>query len=132
MGYAAQPDLAARFGADELARLGGPDRIAAALADAAAEIDAILAPAYALPLAGSWPLLAAAACDLARERLYAAAAPEAVAARARAARERIAAAAEGRMALRDADGAPAPRRAATARAAGPAPAMTARSLAGLR
>ena len=105
MTYATHADLAARFGADEIdADLGAADgsqRAASALADADAEIDAMLAATYDLPLpSGAYPLLRAAACDIARLRLYDDAAPEeAVVVRARRARDRVRAVAEGRGAL---------------------------------
>ena len=90
--YAARADLEARFGADEIARLAdtgddGAARMDAALADAAAAIEAMLREAFEAPLPdGSYPLLTAVACDLARERLYDDKAPEAVTARAELAR----------------------------------------------
>ena len=55
MTYATRADMEARFGAEEALDLAGmgAGRIEAALADAAAEIDAALAAAYRLPLSGS-------------------------------------------------------------------------------
>ena len=77
MSYATKTDLQARFEREEVNDLGtdpdapGVDLTVAALADAAAEIDAVLAQAYALPLpAGTYPALTAIQCDLARARLY--------------------------------------------------------------
>ncbi len=75
MAYATRQDLEARFGPVEIENLDGdgsdPDRVAPVLADISAEIDGHLAVAYALPLpAGTYPLLTAIACDLARARLY--------------------------------------------------------------
>ena len=55
MTYATRADMEARFGAEEALDLAGMQagRIEAALADAAAEIDAALAAAYRLPLSGA-------------------------------------------------------------------------------
>ena len=118
MTYATRQDLEDRFGADEIGTLADPDsdgsdRTAAALDDAAAEIDGHVGAAYALPLpAGrSWPLLAAAACDLARARLHDESPPESVTAAADAAAERLEAVRDGEILLFDADGTEAPRRA---------------------
>ena len=77
--------MEARFGAEEALDLAGMQagRIEAALADAAAEIDAALAAAYRLPLRGvSWPRLVGIACDLARRALYDDVSPAEVTARA--------------------------------------------------
>ncbi len=66
-----------RFGGAEMAALASDpdrpavDRVAPALADAAAEIDAVLARAWDLPLpAGPWPALTRIQCSLARALLY--------------------------------------------------------------
>ena len=130
--YAARADLEARFGADEIARLAdtgddGAARMDAALADAAAAIEAMLREAFEAPLPdGSYPLLTAVACDLARERLYDDKAPEAVTARAS-----LTDIATDRTALIDAAGEVIRPRRASARAGGPAPAMTPENLQGL-
>jgi phage gp36-like protein len=86
MTYATRPDLELEFGAAELAQL--TDRVdglviddavlAHALEAADAEINVYLAAQYALPLAATTPLLVRLACDIARYRLYDAAAPEQV------------------------------------------------------
>ena len=96
MTYATRADLADRFGAGEMDLLapldegGASARADAALADASTEIDAVLAEGYDLPLpAGEYPLLKAAACDLARLRLYDEAAPDVVLRRASSARKRV-------------------------------------------
>ncbi len=75
MSYATRADLESRFGFDEIAAIAGDDdagtaKVNSALADAAAEINAVLASAYTLPLSGTYPLLTAVACDLARALLY--------------------------------------------------------------
>ncbi len=135
MPYATRADLAARFGAGEIADLApvgddGGSRAEAALADAAAEMDAALAAAYELPLPGGrYPLLAAVACDLARARLYDDGAPERVLGRAASARKRLRALAGAGAALVDARGRPAPRR-PLARASAPEPALAAERLRG--
>ena len=113
MTYAARQDLVDRFGADEIDDLApeSGQRADAALADAAAEIDAMLAAAYDLPLDGAFPALTAAACDVARLRLYDDAVPaEAVLARATRARARVRDIVEGAAALVDAAGRIAARR----------------------
>ncbi len=69
MTYATLNDLLARFGAEEIERL-GQTRAEAALADASAEINASLAGRYTLPLSQSQRLLTVIAGDLARARLY--------------------------------------------------------------
>ena len=150
MTYATPQDLAARFGADEALDLAGTGeaRIAAALADAAAEIDAALAAAYRLPLgdepggtraeeepggtrAGrTWPRLVAIACDLARARLYDDVSSAEVSARADRARATLVRLAAGEEALLDAAGRPLSRRDRAA-GEGPAPSMSPDSLAGL-
>jgi len=133
MSYATRADLIARFGADEALDLAAADatRIETALADAAAEVDAALAPAYRLPLGrGPWPRLAGIACDLARRALHDDVAPAAVSARAEEARAALARLASGAEALLDEAGRPAPRMARAARR-GPPLAMTPDNLAGL-
>ena len=101
MPYAALTDLEARFGAEELVKLADRDRdgtadpvvVEAALADAAAEIDAALARKYALNDLrddADYPLLLSISCDLARIRLYDDVAPEHVVVRANAARRMLA------------------------------------------
>ena len=133
MTYATRADLEARFGVDEALDLAGAGeaRIFAVLADAAAEIDAALAAAYRLPLAGRrWPRLAAIACDLARRALYDDAVSAEVSARAEQARAALARLVEGAEALLDDAGQPAPRLDKAAHA-GPALAMTPDTLAGL-
>ena len=108
-----------------------PERIEAALADAAAEIDAALASAYRLPLVGGpWPRLVGVACDLARRALYDDVSSAEVDARAERARAALARLAAGEEALLDDSGRPAPRR-DTAAHSGATPALTPDSLAGL-
>lgn len=78
MSYATQQDLIDRFGQaelDQVADVSGTGvldttRIARALGDADAEIDAALRGRYALPLTVIPELLRRIACDLARESLY--------------------------------------------------------------
>ncbi len=136
MSYAARADLEARFGADEVARLAdtgegvGAARLDAALADAAAAIDAALGGSFDLPLPGG-PLLVGLACDLARERLYDDNAPEAVTSRADQARTALADIVAGKATLIDAAGNTIPRTGTGARAGGPAPVMTPENLQGL-
>ena len=133
MSYATRADLSARFGADEALDLAGAGeaRIAAALADAGAEIDGALAAAYRLPLGrGPWPRLVGIACDLARYALYDDVAPAEVSARAEEARAALARLAGGAETLLDEAGRPAPRLARAARR-GPPLAMTPDNLAGL-
>ena len=117
MAYATRADLVARFGADEMDILAPLDeadasaRADAALADACAEIDAVLADGYDLPLpAGEYPLLKAAACDVARLRLYDEAAPDVVMGRASSARKRVRQVAAGALALVSGTGARVERR----------------------
>jgi phage gp36-like protein len=79
MTYAVQQDLVDRFGDAELKQL--TDRVngttidatvvAAALADAGAEIDSYLVQRYALPLSATPDVLKRVACEIARYRLYA-------------------------------------------------------------
>ena len=107
MTYATRQDLIDRFGAAELDDLSpiDDDRTPSVLADADAEIDAMLAAAYDLPLVGTYPVLTAIACDIARLRLYDDAVPaEAVLARATRSRARLKEIVEGVGALVDADG----------------------------
>ncbi len=96
MGYATRDDLIRRFGADEIDSLdagsasGAWPRLQAALADADAEINAVLAARWSLPLpAGLYPLLNAIACDIARSRLYDETITEAVQERAMRARAKL-------------------------------------------
>ena len=114
MTYAARTDLVDRFGADEIDDLAPTDgnRATAVLADAAAEIDAVLAGAYELPLpAGTYPALVAIAADLARLRLYDDAVPEqAVLGRANRSRARLRDIVDGKGALVDSTGSLVPRR----------------------
>ena len=143
MGYATRADLEARYGAQEIARLADADtpagaagddaRIVAARADAAAEIDAALSPAFEWPLAGGpWPALTAIACDLARARLYDDEVPAAVTDNAHRARRTLEQLADGRLRLVDASGAEAVRRRAMgARTTGPAPVFTRAQLRGV-
>ena len=133
MTYATRADLEARFGAEEALDLAGmqDQRIESALADAAAEIDAALASAYRLPLAGgSWPRLVGIACDLARRALYDDVSPEEVTARAERSQAALARLVAGDEALLDDAGNPAPRRDRAARG-GRAPTLTPDNLAGL-
>ena len=135
--YAVRADLEARFGANEIDRLadtgeGGAARLDAALADAAAAMDSVLAQAFDVPLPGGpYPLPAGLACDLARERLYDDKAPEEVTRRADQARAVLADLAQGKTVLIDAAGNRVRPRPAGARANGPAPAMTEQALRGL-
>jgi phage gp36-like protein len=107
MPYAAQADLEARFGADELTQLtdrvgaGVPDAgiVARALADADAEIDGYLASRYALPLATVPPVLARIACDIARYRLWEDRASEEVRLRYEDARRTLESIAKGQVSL---------------------------------
>ena len=133
MTYATRVDMETRFGAEEALDLAGMEggRIESALADAAAEIDAALAAAFRLPLAGSsWPRLVGIACDLARRALYDDISPEEVTARAERAQAALVRLASGEEALLDGAGNPVPRRDRAARG-GPAPSLTSDTLAGL-
>ena len=133
MTYATRADMEARFGAEEALDLAGMQagRIEAALADAAAEIDAALAAAYRLPLRGvSWPRLVGIACDLARRALYDDVSPAEVTARAERAQAALIRLASGEEALLDGAGHPVPRHDKAARG-GPAPSITPDTLAGL-
>lgn len=77
MSYAAKADMLARFGTPEVvaltdrANLGVVDDtvLAAALAEADAEMDPYLAPRHVLPLASVPKILTGFACDIARYRL---------------------------------------------------------------
>ncbi|WP_420011028.1 phage protein Gp36 family protein [Tateyamaria sp.] len=118
MSYADRQDLIDRFGQTEIESLdpGAADgafaRVTTALADAAAEIDAVVAAAWDLPLPpGPWPLLVAIASDIARARLYDDVAPETVTARATRARAKLRSIPEGRYQLLSVAGDIAPRRA---------------------
>ena len=135
MSYADRADLVDRFGADEIAQLapeadGASPRADAALADAGAEIDAALAPAFALPLTGDWPALVSIQADMARARLYDESAPKSVRQRADRARRTLAGIVSGERWLLDGSGAPAPRRSA-ASFEGEAPTMTRSALRGV-
>ena len=129
MPHADRADLVDRFGADEIDALapvaeGASPRADAALADAGAEVDGALAPAFALPLpAGPWPALVAIEADLARLHLYDESPPKAVVARAKRARAALAALASGERWLVDGAGALAPRR-SSASFEGARPVMT--------
>jgi phage gp36-like protein len=78
MGYAVKQDMIDNFGADELLQLtdrgntGSIDDtvLNKALTNAAARIDAYLAPIYPLPLSQTYPILVLYACDIARYDLY--------------------------------------------------------------
>lgn len=111
MPYATRTDLVDRFGATEIDRLAPADaqgasaRADAVLADADAEIDAVIAERFDTPLPpGTYPLLKAAACDIARLRLYDDAAPERVLGRGSSARKRVTRVAAGELHLLDANG----------------------------
>jgi len=105
--YATPQDLAERFGAAELAQLTDPlagevvdDAVVArALADADAEIDARLAPRYALPITPTPLVLVRIAADLARYFLWDQRASDAVRNRAQEARRLLDAVAAGDVAL---------------------------------
>lgn len=108
-------------------------KIVAALADAAAEIDAALHPVYVLPLTpgpGPWPLLVRLACDLARHSLYANSAPEIVVARAATARATLTSIRSGSVTFL-ADGGAAPTRRTAVASTGGEPVMTRENLEGL-
>ena len=142
MSYATRADLASRYGLAEISDLerGEEGRIEAALADAAAEIDAALGTVYVVPLeaaadaegAATWPVLISIACDLARAHLYDDRESEAVTNRRRSARARLRHLAEDMGTLVDANGNRARKRETAAAAhAGPARVMTDDNLAGL-
>ena len=140
MTYATPQDMVARFGAEELEKLdrgydaADPDsspRLLTALEDASAEIDASLAPLYALPLpSGRYPLLRAVACEIARFALYDQSVPEAVTERAKEAREKLARVRSGKLLVVDSDGHTVARTSAAAWK-GPERVMTAENLEGL-
>ena len=134
MSYATRADLASRYGLAEISDLerGEEGRIEAALADAAAEIDAALGTLHVLPLGEetTWPALVPIACDLARRNLYDDRESATVLSRAATARAALARLAAGEDTLLDASGRPAPRRKRAAHA-GPPPSMTPDNLAGL-
>lgn len=100
-------DLVARFGEEEIAQLtaiapgGGIDDVALdrAIAEAVGMVEAALTGRYALPLDPVPALLAGAACDLARARLYRDALPEVVAKRADDARRLLDQIARGSLTL---------------------------------
>lgn len=130
MPYATAADLRQRFDSSEVDSLdgAGDDRLTGALADASAEVDAHIHDLYELPLpAGSWPLLRAAACDLARQRLYDDEAPDTVRHAADRARKRLRELASGATALVNEAGQRAPRR-KLVQATAPAPVMTREAL----
>ena len=111
--YLSADDLVARFGAAEIDELAPPNdpaartaTIDAAIGDACAEIDGVIAETYTLPLraAAQWPILVAIGADLARARLYDAAAPERVLGRLSAARNRLERIGTGELRLLDASG----------------------------
>ena len=142
--YAGRTDMVARFGADELADVLGLDRgangveldtprMARALADASAEIDASIGNLYALPLAATIPLLRGINCDLARRTLYDEAPTEAVRNDASHARSLLRRLADGTLSLIAEDGSSVERRddASQAVIVGPDPVFTADALAGL-
>lgn len=140
--YATLSDMQARFGTTEIEELenrntddddddAADGRVTAALADASAEIDASLAQTYALPLkTGTWPLLRALACRLARARLYDNAIPDDIMEDQRGARARLKSLASGELRLVDDDGTVVLTRTLALRD-GPDPVMTADALAGL-
>lgn len=105
MAYATLADLIARFTEVELAQVADTDgsgeidaaKVARALGDAGAEIDAALVGRYTLPMTPVPELLTRIACDLARESLYADNPTKTVEARAKSARDLLAAIAAGRM-----------------------------------
>ena len=139
MTYATRQDLVDRFGSGEIDMLDDPDdatdRVAAVLADTAAEIDSVLAERYALPLpAGrTWPALRSIACDIARAKLYDDGAPDRVLGRLSSARARLRELGDGGRTLVDATGASVALTAPSAYGdrVGPEPVMTAENFAGL-
>ena len=131
MPYATPADLRQRFESSEVDCLddAGDDRLTSAVADASAEIDAHIHDLYELPLpAGPWPLLRAAACDLARQRLYDNEAPDTVRYAADRARKRLRELASGGTAIVSEAGQRAPRR-PLVQATAPEPVMTRDALA---
>ena len=126
MPYATAADLRQRFSSAELASLddAGDDRLTGALVDASAEVDGLIGDLYELPLLfGPWPVLRAAACDLARQRLYDDEAPDTVRHAADRARKRLRELAAGETALVDETGRRALRR-PLVQATAPEPVMT--------
>jgi len=103
MAYATLAELLSRFA--DIAQVADVDgtgeidaeKVARALGDADAEIDAALVGRYALPMAPVPDLLTRIACDLARESLYDDAPTKVVTDRAEKARSVLAAVAAGRM-----------------------------------
>ena len=130
--YATPQDMQVRFGAREMENLDdGGTRVRAALADAAADIDAYVGQRFALPLPDTgWPLLRSLACRIARGRLYDNSTPDTVMEDWRSARASLKRLAEGDTRLLDDAGAEAPSRRLGMRA-GPDPVMTAEALEGL-
>lgn len=112
MSYATRADLEARFGAAEVLQLTdrNGDGVADAgvieqvLADAEAEIDGYLGSRYQLPLASVPQIVKVYACDIARYRLFAAAASEEVRRRYEDALRYLRLAAEGRVRIGAPDG----------------------------
>ena len=135
MSYATRADLESRFGTAEISDVAGAGdagtaRINAALADAAAEIDAEVGREYALPLGdGPWPMLVAIQCDLARAALYDESIPDRVRARASGARKRLMRIGDQELRLLDAAGAEAARL-PSVQVSGPEPQMTRDNLSG--
>ena len=136
--YATREHLEERFGVEEIADLAGSDagadKVARAIDDAAAEIDATIGSAYSLPFAAPLeiPLLRAVCCDLARARLYDDAKPEAVTQGSSRARSELRDVRDGGLVLLDAAGATLPRKpTASAASAGREAVMTDDNLAGL-
>ena len=131
MTYATADDMTARYGAAEMAHFEGA-AISAALADAAAEMDASLGVRHTLPLdaataTAAAPVLRRLATQLTRYLLYVDDPPEAVAARASEARQTLRALAGGQVVLPGPDGATGPD---YAQRTGPDPVMTATNLGG--
>lgn len=138
MTYATRQDLVDRFGATDIEMLddGGSEtprvyaKVAAAITDASAEIDGVLAIAYDLPLyEGTYPLLTQIACTLARHRLYDDAEPEGVKEAALRARTKLRAIADGKYRLVSTAGVLVARR-TSAKAISPDPVMTRKALEG--
>lgn len=103
MAYATLAELLSRFGdVAQVADVDGTgevdaEKVARALGDADAEIDAALVGRYALPMVPVPDLLTRIACDLARESLYDDAPTKVVTDRAEKARAMLTAVAAGRM-----------------------------------
>lgn len=124
MPYAALEDLVSRFGQDVVDVLdrdgdGDPDPEVAdpALADASAEIDAIIAVRYPVPVTGA-PWLKVACCDIARYRIYDDAVPEPVKDRYNNAINRLRSIRNGNSELLDEEGKPIEDRKGVAQAPG--------------